>query len=208
MVDAEDVLSVVRALVHQGVAHASKVVIQGGSAGGFTVLNALVTSTAFAAGASYYGVADMLALASDTHDFESRYLDSLLGPLPQLRDVYIQRSPLTHVGNMSAPLILFQGSEDKVVPPSQSEIIRDACAAKGLKCKCLPPPPPHTPTAAVVHSMALLSQVRAVRGRGPRLCEGKQRHRQRAAGTAVLRRGAGLHACTLGRTRPLPPSSP
>ena len=117
VVDAEDVLSVVRALVHQGVAHASKVVIQGGSAGGFTVLNALVTSTAFAAGASYYGVADMLALASDTHDFESRYLDSLLGPLPQLRDVYIQRSPLTHVGNMSAPLILFQGSEDKVRPP-------------------------------------------------------------------------------------------
>ena len=169
------------------------------------MLNAPVTSTAFAAGASYYGVADMLALASDTHDFESRYLDSLLGPLPQLRDVYIQRSPLTHVGNMSAPLILLQDSEDKVVPPSQSEIIRDACAAKGLKCKCLPPPPPHTPTAAVVHSMALLPQVRALRGRGPRLCEGKQRNRQRAAGATVLRRGAGLHACALGRTPPPPP---
>ncbi len=93
----------------------------------------------------------MLSLASDTHDFESRYLDSLLGPLPESRDVYIARSPLTHVSNMSAALILFQGSEDKVaarrfrvvvlltvfqvVPPSQSEIIRDACAAKGLKCK-------------------------------------------------------------------------
>jgi len=82
----------------------------------------------------------MLALASDTHDFESRYLDSLLGPLPQQKDVYTQRSPLTHVHKMTAPLILFQGSEDKVVPPSQSEIIRDACAAKGLKCKCAPPP--------------------------------------------------------------------
>ena len=74
MVDAEDVLSVVQALVQQGVAHPSQVVIQGGSAGGFTVLNALVSGSVFAAGASYYGVADMLALASDTHDFESRYL--------------------------------------------------------------------------------------------------------------------------------------
>jgi len=108
------VLSVVQALVQQGIAHADQVVIQGGSAGGFTVLNALVNSTVFAAGASYYGVADMLSLASDTHDFESRYLDTLLGPLPESRDVYIERSPLTHVSKMSAALILFQGSEDKV----------------------------------------------------------------------------------------------
>ncbi len=91
--------------------------VQGGSAGGFTVLNALVSGSVFAAGASYYGVADMLSLASDTHDFESRYLDSLLGPLPQSRDTYIARSPLTHVGKMTAALILFQGSEDKVRPP-------------------------------------------------------------------------------------------
>lgn len=104
----------VQALVQQGIAHADQVVIQGGSAGGFTVLNALVNSSVFAAGASYYGVADMLSLASDTHDFESRYLDSLLGPLPESRDVYIARSPLTHVSKMSAALILFQGSEDKV----------------------------------------------------------------------------------------------
>jgi hypothetical protein len=156
VVDAEDVLSVVQALVQQGVAHAGQVVIQGiptlhghhtqanactcmvtthkqthvalplmmtphlflqgGSAGGFTVLNALVSGSVFAAGASYYGVADMLSLASDTHDFESRYLDSLLGPLPQSRDTYIARSPLTHVGKMTAALILFQGSEDKVRP--------------------------------------------------------------------------------------------
>ena len=88
--------------------------LPGGSAGGFTVLNALVSGSVFAAGASYYGVADMLSLASDTHDFESRYLDSLLGPLPQSRDTYIARSPLTHVGKMTAALILFQGSEDKV----------------------------------------------------------------------------------------------
>ena len=110
----------VQALVQQGIAHADQVVIQGGSAGGFTVLNALVNSTVFAAGASYYGVADMLSLASDTHDFESRYLDSLLGPLPESRDVYIARSPLTHVSKMSAALILFQGSEDKVHAPSLS----------------------------------------------------------------------------------------
>jgi len=137
----------------------------------------------------------MLALASDTHDFESRYLDSLLGPLPQQKDVYTQRSPLTHVHKMTAPLILFQGSEDKVVPPSQSEIIRDACAAKGLKCKCAPPP--LTINTNFPHLTPPLLQVRALRGGGAWVREGEQRGGQRAAGAAVLRRRAGVRSCAL-----------
>ena len=133
VVDCEDVLTVVESLVAQGVCAADKVVIRGGSAGGFTVLNALVHSKSFAAGASYYGVADCTTLATDTHDFESRYLDTMIGAYPAEKDLYIARSPITHVNQLSSPLILFQGLDDKVVPPSQSEAFRDACAAKGLK---------------------------------------------------------------------------
>ena len=133
VVDCEDVLAVVESLIAQGVCAADKVVIRGGSAGGFTVLNALVNSKCFAAGASYYGVADCTTLATDTHDFESRYLDTMIGAYPAEKDLYIARSPITHVAQLSSPLILFQGLDDKVVPPSQSEAFRDACAAKGLK---------------------------------------------------------------------------
>jgi len=133
VVDCEDVLAVVESLIAQGVCAADKVVIRGGSAGGFTVLNALVHSKSFAAGASYYGVADCATLATDTHDFESRYLDTMIGAYPAEKDLYIARSPITHVNQLSSPLILFQGLDDKVVPPSQSEAFRDACAAKGLK---------------------------------------------------------------------------
>ncbi|MFZ4742760.1 MAG: S9 family peptidase [Betaproteobacteria bacterium] len=133
IVDREDVLAVVDALIAQGTCDKDKVLIRGGSAGGFTVLNVLVNSQRFAAGASYYGVADCSALAADTHDFESRYLDAMIGAYPQEKALYQERSPLTHVARLSSPLILFQGLEDKVVPPSQSEAFRDACAAKGLK---------------------------------------------------------------------------
>jgi dipeptidyl aminopeptidase/acylaminoacyl peptidase len=133
VVDCEDVIAIVSSLIEQGVCAHDKVVIRGGSAGGFTVLNALVNSLLFAAGASYYGVADCTTLATDTHDFESRYLDTMIGAYPAQKDLYIARSPLTHVSQLSSPLILFQGLEDKVVPPSQSEAFRDACSAKGLK---------------------------------------------------------------------------
>ena len=133
VVDCQDVLAVVDSLIAQGVCSPDKVVIRGGSAGGFTVLNALVHSKSFAAGASYYGVADCSTLATDTHDFESRYLDTMIGAYPAEKDLYIARSPITHVNQLSSPLILFQGLDDKVVPPSQSEVFRDACAAKGLK---------------------------------------------------------------------------
>ena len=133
VVDCEDVLAVVDSLIAQGICAPDKVVIRGGSAGGFTVLNALVHSKSFAAGASYYGVADCTTLATDTHDFESRYLDTMIGAYPAEKDLYVARSPITHVNQLSSPLILFQGLDDMVVPPSQSEAFRDACSAKGLK---------------------------------------------------------------------------
>lgn len=135
IVDYEDVIATVQYLVSSGIADPKKTFISGGSAGGFTVLNALLHSDVFAAGADYYGVAELTALATDTHDFESRYLDSMIGPYPERADLYIERSPLTHADKLSTPLIIFQGLEDKVVPPSQSEAFRDICLRKGIRHK-------------------------------------------------------------------------
>lgn len=135
IVDYEDVISTVEYLKSAGIADPSKVFIEGGSAGGFTVLNALVHSNTFAAGADFYGVAELSMLATDTHDFESRYLDSMIGPYPERKDLYDARSPLTHAEKLSTPLIIFQGTEDKVVPPSQSEAFRDVCQRKKIKHK-------------------------------------------------------------------------
>ena len=100
--------------------------IHGGSAGGFTVLAALSQSEAFRAGASFYGVADLGALARDTHKFESRYLDNLVGPYPAAKAVYDARSPLNHLDGFRAPLIIFQGADDPIVPPNQAHMILDA----------------------------------------------------------------------------------
>jgi len=133
IVDREDVIAVVDSLIYAGTVDANKILIRGGSAGGFTVLNVLVNSNHFAAGASYYGVADCSALALDTHDFESRYLDSLIGKYPEDADLYVERSPLTHAHRLSSPLIIFQGLDDKIVPPAQSEAFRDVCVNKGIK---------------------------------------------------------------------------
>ena len=135
VVDREDVIVMVDHLINAGEVDGSKILIRGGSAGGFTVLNVLVNSSRFAAGASYYGVADCTALALDTHDFESRYLDSMIGAYPEEAELYKERSPLTHSQNLTSPLIIFQGLEDKVVPPAQSEAFRDVCVAKGIKHK-------------------------------------------------------------------------
>ncbi|NDA39247.1 MAG: S9 family peptidase, partial [Actinobacteria bacterium] len=135
IVDYEDVITSVKDLISSGIADPKRVFISGGSAGGFTVLNALIHSDLFVAGGDYYGVAELTGLATDTHDFESRYLDSMIGPYPERKDLYIERSPLTHVEKLNSPLIIFQGLEDKVVPPSQSEAIRDICLKKGLKYK-------------------------------------------------------------------------
>lgn len=130
--DVADVIAAAQGLVDDGSADSAKIAIKGGSAGGWTVLSALVASGVFSAGISRYGVADLRMLAAETHDFEARYLDGLVGPLPEEEQLYIDRSPLTHVDQISAPVLLLQGSEDPVVPPSQSEAIRDGLRERGV----------------------------------------------------------------------------
>ena len=126
VVDVEDVIAAVRYLVAQDLVDPDRVAIHGGSAGGFTVLAALSQSDVFKAGASFYGVADLGALARDTHKFESRYLDNLIGPYPEAKAVYDDRSPLNHLDGFRSPLIIFQGSLDPIVPPNQAHMILDA----------------------------------------------------------------------------------
>jgi dipeptidyl aminopeptidase/acylaminoacyl peptidase len=104
--------------------------IRGSSAGGYTTLQALATAEVFAAGASHYGVADLAALARDTHKFESRYLDRLVGPWPQDEAVYAERSPLQHADGINRPLIVLQGDEDPIVAPVQAELIVSALDAR------------------------------------------------------------------------------
>jgi alpha-beta hydrolase superfamily lysophospholipase len=131
VVDVEDCEAVARALLEQG--EVSAVVVRGGSAGGFTVLAALTRGDSpFAAGTSYYGVADLLAMRTSTHDFESRYLDGLLGPLPEAERVWVERSPVTHAGRLDRPVLLLQGLDDPVVPPAQAELFLDALASRGV----------------------------------------------------------------------------
>lgn len=130
VVDVEDVIAAARHLVGHGLADPARVAIHGGSAGGFTVLAALARSDVFKAGASFYGVADLSALARDTHKFESRYLDNLVGPWPAARDLYEARSPLSHLEGFAAPLIIFQGADDPVVPPNQAHMILEALRAR------------------------------------------------------------------------------
>ncbi|GAA5101151.1 prolyl oligopeptidase family serine peptidase [Microbacterium yannicii] len=132
VVDVDDVIAAARGLAAAGAADGARLAIAGGSAGGWTVLCALAKSDAFAAGISRYGVADLRRLAEDTHDFEARYLDGMVGPLPQAEELYVQRSPLTHLERMRTPLLIEQGLDDRVVPPSQSEAVRDALAANGV----------------------------------------------------------------------------
>jgi dipeptidyl aminopeptidase/acylaminoacyl peptidase len=119
-------------MVEQGRADRDRLAIRGGSAGGYTTLAALTQSDVFGAGASYFGIGDLEALAKETHKLESRYLDSLIGPYPERRDLYVERSPVHHIDRLSSPMILFQGTEDKAVPPNQATDMADALRAKGL----------------------------------------------------------------------------
>ena len=121
VVDARDCINGALAMVDQGRAERRQLVIKGGSAGGYTTLRVLTTSAVFTAGISQYGIGDLEALAKDTHKFESRYLDGLVGPYPQARETYLDRSPINHVDQLAAPILLLQGVEDRVVPPSQAE---------------------------------------------------------------------------------------
>ncbi len=132
VVDVEDTVTAVRALADAGRADPARLAIQGGSAGGWTVLAALTGTDAFACGTSYFGVAELIMFAAETHDFESRYLDGLIGPLPEARELYETRAPVNNVAGLSCPVLLLQGLDDPIVPPSQAERFRDAMVAKGL----------------------------------------------------------------------------
>ena len=121
VIDIEDVVTGAQSLSDAGLVDGARLAIRGGSAGGYTVLRALTTSDAFAAGTSYFGVADLEALATDTHKFESRYLDRILGPYPEAKDVYADRSPIHHVDTVGGAVLLLQGGIDEVVPPAQAE---------------------------------------------------------------------------------------
>ena len=132
IVDVDDCVAATRLLVDRGDADRDRLVIRGGSAGGFTTLAALVFREVFAAGCSRYGIADLETLARDTHKFESRYLDSLVGPYPGRQDLYVQRSPVHALDELDCPVILLQGAEDEVVPPSQSDAVAEALDANGL----------------------------------------------------------------------------
>ena len=132
-VDVEDAAAAVRYLADRGDIDPSRVQISGGSAGGYTTLMALAVRDEFTSGASYFGVADLVSFHEETHKFESHYDDYLVGPWPEAIDLYRDRSPVTHADSISDPLLLLQGLDDKVVPPSQSEVIVDA-----LKKQCVP----------------------------------------------------------------------
>jgi poly(3-hydroxybutyrate) depolymerase len=138
IVDVADCVNAAKHLVAQQRADAARLIIRGGSAGGYTTLAALAFYDTFKAGASHYGVSDIEVLAQDTHKFESRYLDSLVGPYPEARSVYRERSPIHSVDRVSAALILFQGLEDKVVPPNQAEMMAAAVRRKGLPVAYVP----------------------------------------------------------------------
>ena len=132
IVDVQDCINGAKYLVRQGLADGAQLAIRGGSAGGYTTLCALTFYDTFSAGASFFGVSDLAALAQETHKFESRYLDSMVGPYPEARQVYEERSPIHHTEMINCPLILFQGLEDKVVPPNQAEKMFEAVKAKGI----------------------------------------------------------------------------
>lgn len=152
--DVEDCAAVGRFLAERGDADGDRLLIRGGSAGGFTTLAALAFTDVFAAGASHYGVADLGALAEETHKFESRYLDGLVGPWPQARATYEARSPIFHTERIDRPLVVFQGLEDEVVPVNQAEMIVAAVRAKGI-------PVAYVPFAGEQHGFRQAANIRA-----------------------------------------------
>ena len=132
IVDVDDCVNGAKFLAACGEVDGNRLMIDGGSAGGYTTLCALTFRDDFKAGASHYGVSDLEALELDTHKFESRYSDTLIGPYPERRDLYTERSPINFTDRLSCPVIFFQGLEDKVVPPNQAEMMVEALRKKGL----------------------------------------------------------------------------
>jgi dipeptidyl aminopeptidase/acylaminoacyl peptidase len=138
IVDVDDCVNAAKYLVKQGKADGNRLAIAGGSAGGYTTLVALTFKDTFKAGASYYGVSDLEALVRDTHKFESRYLDRLVGKYPEEKAIYETRSPIHHINRLSCPVIFFQGLEDKVVPPNQAEMMVEVLKKKRLPVAYVP----------------------------------------------------------------------
>jgi dipeptidyl aminopeptidase/acylaminoacyl peptidase len=138
IVDVDDCTNGARYLIERGLVDGGRCAITGGSAGGYTTLCALTFRKLFKAGASHYGVSDAEALAKETHKFESRYLDGLIGPYPERADLYRERSPIYFTDQLSASVIFFQGLEDKVVPPNQAEMMVEALKAKGVPVAYVP----------------------------------------------------------------------
>jgi dipeptidyl aminopeptidase/acylaminoacyl peptidase len=132
VVDVDDCCNGARYLAERGLVDPRRMAITGGSAGGYTTLSTLAFRDVFSAGASHFGISDCAALAQETHKFESRYLDGLIGPYPERRDLYEERSAIHHVDGFSCPVIFFQGLEDEVVPPNQARMLAEALRAKGL----------------------------------------------------------------------------
>ncbi|GAB1259066.1 alpha/beta hydrolase family protein [Aurantivibrio plasticivorans] len=130
--DVEDIIACANYLVAQGKADKERLAIRGSSAGGYSVLAALTFHDCFKAGASLYGISNLETLAQDTHKFESRYMDSLVGPYPQMKTLYQQRSPINYVSQLNCPVIFLQGLKDKVVPPQQAETMVNALAEQEI----------------------------------------------------------------------------
>ena len=179
VVDMADCVNAARHLVDAGEVDGHRLAIRGGSAGGYTTLCALTFTDVFAVGASYYGVADLASLATDTHKFESRYLDRLVGPWPEAESVYRARSPIHAADRLSSPLIVFQGTEDKVVPPGAGRGPGGRPAGQG--------PPAGLP---------------AVRGRAARLPQGRDHQADGRGRGVVLRPHSRLRAGRRHRARP------
>ena len=138
IVDVEDCVAGARALVERGLADGDRLIIRGGSAGGLTTLCALTFHDVFKVGASYYGVSDLKGLDQDSHKFESHYNAYLIAPQPQAEALYQARSPINHTDRLKRPMIFFQGLDDKVVPPQQSEMMVDALRARGVPVAYVP----------------------------------------------------------------------
>ena len=138
IVDVDDCTAAAEYLINSDRVDAKRCAIRGNSAGGYTTLAALAFRDLFCAGASYYGVSDLEVLARDTHKFESRYLDRLIGPYPEQQAIYQERSPIHYVEQLTAPMIIFQGLEDKVVPPNQAELMVNALRDKGIAVAYVP----------------------------------------------------------------------
>jgi len=132
LLDVDDCIAMGHYLAEQGLIDGGRMAIRGGSAGGYTTLCALTFHDAFKAGMSRYGVADLVSLSQDSHKFEIRYLDSVVGPYPEKADIYQERSPVNHTDQLSCPILILQGLEDKVVPPNQAEAMVNALESKGL----------------------------------------------------------------------------